>query len=77
MCRMITYAMFTISHQNAKEVTFQEMTIPNHYIWLYSDHTILYMVKLSLVLSCAMKFQTYPHDTQNCTMKIESRKWFP
>lgn len=58
--------------KNAKEVTFQEMTIPNHYIWLYSDHTILYMVKLSLLLSCAMKFQTYPHDTQNCTMKIES-----
>lgn len=22
-----------------------------------------------------MKFQTYPHDTQNCTMMIESRKW--
>lgn len=71
------------------------MTIPNHYIWLYSDHTILYMVKLvsdiegggviiinnlgplyrlSLLLSCAMKFQAYPHDTQNCTLKIESRK---
>nr|XP_027204051.1 gamma-aminobutyric acid receptor subunit alpha-1-like isoform X1 [Dermatophagoides pteronyssinus] len=58
--------------KNAKEVTFQEMTIPNHYIWLYSDNTILYMVKLTLLLSCAMKFQTYPHDTQNCTMKIES-----
>ncbi|GFR27180.1 glycine receptor subunit alpha-2 [Trichonephila clavata] len=32
--------------KNAKKVTFQEMTIPNHYIWLYSDKTILYMVKL-------------------------------
>ncbi|KAF8770441.1 Gamma-aminobutyric acid receptor subunit delta like protein [Argiope bruennichi] len=31
--------------KNAKKVTFQEMTIPNHYIWLYSDKTILYMVK--------------------------------
>lgn len=31
--------------------------------------------RLTLVLSCAMKFQTYPHDTQNCTMKIESRKF--
>ncbi|GIY32268.1 glycine receptor subunit alpha-2 [Caerostris darwini] len=31
--------------KNAKRVTFQEMTIPNHYIWLYSDKTILYMVK--------------------------------
>ncbi|XP_022243159.1 gamma-aminobutyric acid receptor subunit alpha-5-like [Limulus polyphemus] len=31
--------------KNAKKVTFQEMTIPNHYIWLYYDKTILYMVK--------------------------------
>ncbi|XP_042142979.1 uncharacterized protein LOC120837580 [Ixodes scapularis] len=30
--------------KNAKRVTFQEMTIPNHYIWLYSDRRILYMV---------------------------------
>ncbi|XP_054715970.1 glycine receptor subunit alpha-2-like [Uloborus diversus] len=58
--------------KNAKKVTFQEMTIPNHYIWLYSDNTILYMVKLTLLLSCAMKFESYPHDTQTCTMKIES-----
>ncbi|XP_076308662.1 glycine receptor subunit alpha-2-like isoform X1 [Tachypleus tridentatus] len=58
--------------KNAKKVTFQEMTIPNHYIWLYDDKTILYMVKLTLILSCAMTFETYPHDTQICTMKIES-----
>ncbi|XP_076063513.1 glycine receptor subunit alpha-2-like [Oratosquilla oratoria] len=58
--------------KNAKSVTFQTMTIPNHYIWLYQDSTILYMVKLTLLLSCAMNFQTYPHDTQQCAMKIES-----
>ncbi|KAH7974731.1 hypothetical protein HPB49_018884 [Dermacentor silvarum] len=58
--------------KNAKGVTFQEMTIPNHYIWLYADRRILYMVKLTLLLSCAMKFETYPHDTQICSMKIES-----
>ncbi|XP_037087889.1 LOW QUALITY PROTEIN: glycine receptor subunit alphaZ1-like [Pollicipes pollicipes] len=58
--------------KNAKQVTFQEMTIPNHYVWLYNDNSILYMVKLTLVLSCAMNFQYYPHDTQQCSMKIES-----
>ncbi|XP_053211730.1 glycine receptor subunit alpha-1-like isoform X2 [Panonychus citri] len=58
--------------KNAKQVKFQEMTIPNHYIWLYSDKRILYMVKLTLLLSCAMKFQSYPHDTQTCELKIES-----
>ncbi|XP_059489262.1 glycine receptor subunit alpha-2-like [Neocloeon triangulifer] len=58
--------------KNAKKVTFQEMTIPNHYVWIYNDSTILYMVKLNLLLSCAMNFKTYPHDTQSCALKIES-----
>lgn len=58
--------------KNAKSVTFQTMTIPNHYIWLYQDKSILYMVKLTLVLSCAMNFKNYPHDEQTCNLKIES-----
>ncbi|XP_076030934.1 uncharacterized protein LOC143019124 [Oratosquilla oratoria] len=31
--------------KNAKQVLFQTMTIPNHYVWLYQSKTILYMVK--------------------------------
>ncbi|XP_065166206.1 glycine receptor subunit alpha-2 isoform X1 [Atheta coriaria] len=58
--------------KNAKSVTFHEMTIPNHYLWLYHDKTLLYMSKLTLVLSCAMKFESYPHDTQICSIMIES-----
>uniref|UniRef100_A0A8D8X3N6 Glycine receptor subunit alpha-4 n=2 Tax=Cacopsylla melanoneura TaxID=428564 RepID=A0A8D8X3N6_9HEMI len=58
--------------KNAKKVTFHEMSIPNHYLWLYHDKTLLYMSKLTLVLSCAMKFEIYPHDTQYCSMMIES-----
>ncbi len=30
--------------------------------------------RLTLVLSCAMKFETFPHDTQVCSMMIESCK---
>ncbi|XP_058444024.1 glycine receptor subunit alpha-2-like [Malaya genurostris] len=61
--------------KNAKKVTFHEMSIPNHYLWLYHDKTLLYMSKLTLVLSCAMKFESYPHDTQICSMMIESCKY--
>uniref|UniRef100_A0A182JAN8 Neurotransmitter-gated ion-channel ligand-binding domain-containing protein n=2 Tax=Anopheles atroparvus TaxID=41427 RepID=A0A182JAN8_ANOAO len=61
--------------KNAKKVTFHEMSIPNHYLWLYHDKTLLYMSKLTLVLSCAMKFESYPHDTQICSMMIESREY--
>lgn len=31
--------------------------------------------RLTLVLSCAMKFEIYPHDTQYCSMMIESCKF--
>lgn len=63
--------------KNAKSVTFQTMTIPNHYIWMYRDKTILYMVKLTLRLSCAMNFAIYPHDTQECKLQMESCKCLP
>ncbi|VVD05991.1 unnamed protein product [Leptidea sinapis] len=62
--------------KNAKSVTFQTMTIPNHYVWLYKDKTILYMVKLTLKLSCAMNFLIYPHDTQECKLQMESSSNF-
>nr|AAL76078.1 histamine-gated chloride channel subunit [Drosophila melanogaster] len=58
--------------KNAKKVTFHEMSIPNHYIWVYHDKTLFYMSKLTLVLWCALKFESYPHDTQICSMMIES-----
>lgn len=61
--------------KNAKSVTFQTMTIPNHYMWMYRDKTILYMVKLTLRLSCAMNFAIYPHDTQECKLQMESCKF--
>lgn len=31
--------------KNAKRVTFHEMSVPNHYLWLYHDKTLLYMAK--------------------------------
>lgn len=70
---------YTGSHYRENEnfhwqVTFQTMTIPNHYMWMYRDKTILYMVKLTLRLSCAMNFAIYPHDTQECKLQMESCK---
>lgn len=35
---------------------------------------ILVHYRLTLVLSCAMKFESYPHDIQVCSMMIESCK---
>ena len=80
--KKVTFRIFLISliHvltliYNCK-VTFQTMTIPNHYLWLYKDKRILYMVKLTLLLSCAMHFENYPHDEQTCKLSMESCKYF-
>ncbi|GFW16350.1 glycine receptor subunit alpha-3 [Trichonephila clavipes] len=43
--------------KNAKSVTFQTMTIPNHYVWLYQNKDILYMVKKSPVESDQVKVE--------------------
>ena len=32
--------------------------------------------RLTLILSCSMNFELYPHDTQQCKMQIESRECF-
>lgn len=61
--------------KNAKSVQFQSITVPNHYVWLYRDKAILYMMKLTLQLSCAMNFAHFPHDVQACEMQIESCKF--
>ncbi|KAJ0171193.1 hypothetical protein K1T71_013392 [Dendrolimus kikuchii] len=58
--------------KNAQEVNLQTVTVPNHYVWLYKNKTILYMVKVTLQLSCPMNFQNFPHDTQECKLMMES-----
>ena len=39
------------------------------------DNLWLLIFRLTLVLSCAMNFKNYPHDTQVCNLKIESSKY--
>ena len=42
--------------KNAKAVTFQRMTIPNHYLWLYRSKKIMYMVKWVFLHNCFFPF---------------------
>lgn len=43
-------------------------------IWANVKVFTLVHFRLTLVLSCAMKFESYPHDIQVCSMMIESCK---
>lgn len=57
-----------VSRQNA--VVYVEVT----FNLLIKESDTASDFRLTLVLSCAMKFESYPHDTQICSMMIESCK---
>lgn len=39
------------------------------------DFFFFFLYRLTLTLSCAMNFMIYPHDTQECKLQMESRKF--
>lgn len=44
------------------------------YVHFY-DFGFLLSFRLTLTLSCAMNFASYPHDTQTCSLQMESCKF--
>ena len=44
-CKTGHFDDYEYKRQKIFQVTFQRMTIPNHYIWLYNSKKIMYMVK--------------------------------
>ncbi|CAL8097855.1 unnamed protein product [Orchesella dallaii] len=54
-------------------VNSHDMAGIHHFFRLYNDKTVMYVAKFRVVLLCHMKFEKYPHDTQFCTMEIQSR----
>ena len=49
--------------------------VPNLYVRLYADGTVLFSIRVSLTLSCPMNLKMYPLDTQKCPMQIASYGW--
>ncbi|XP_041357505.1 glycine receptor subunit alpha-2-like [Gigantopelta aegis] len=58
--------------RNEKEASFHEVTVPNKYMHLYPNGTVIYSMRLSLTLSCRMDLAKYPLDSQKCPMFIQS-----
>ena len=44
-CLLTQLLTMTATHKFPPQVTFQRVTIPNHYLWLYKNKQIMYMVK--------------------------------
>ena len=46
--------------------------VPNLYVRIFADGTVLFSIRVSLTLSCPMNLKLYPLDTQTCPMQIAS-----
>ncbi|KAM3717844.1 Glutamate-gated chloride channel alpha [Dirofilaria immitis] len=58
--------------QNEKHAQRHMIDKPNVLIRVHKDGTILYSVRISLVLSCPMHLQYYPMDIQTCLIDLAS-----
>ncbi|KHN80184.1 Glutamate-gated chloride channel, partial [Toxocara canis] len=58
--------------QNEKQAQKHMIDKPNVLIRVHKDGTILYSVRISLVLSCPMHLQYYPMDIQTCLIDLAS-----
>ncbi|VDN06177.1 unnamed protein product [Thelazia callipaeda] len=58
--------------QNEKQAQRHMIDKPNILIRIHKDGTILYSVRISLVLSCPMHLHYYPMDIQTCLIDLAS-----
>ncbi|KAH9395381.1 Glycine receptor subunit alpha-3 [Tyrophagus putrescentiae] len=56
--------------KNEREGHFHNMLTPNQLVRVYPDGTVLYSVRVSLVLFCPMNLRYYPADRQVCQIEL-------
>ncbi|XP_023184876.1 glycine receptor subunit alpha-4-like [Xiphophorus maculatus] len=57
---------------NEKGANFHEVTTDNKLLRIFHDGSVLYSIRLTLILSCPMDLKNFPMDIQTCTMQLES-----
>ena len=55
-----------------KEGHFHDIIMPNVLLRIHPDGSVLYSIRISLVLACPMDLKYYPLDNQMCTIKMAS-----
>ena len=58
--------------RNERRGAMHNVLVPNLYVRIYADGTVLFSIRVSLTLSCPMNLKLYPLDTQTCPMQIAS-----
>nr|ALS46611.1 glutamate gated chloride channel GluCl2 [Tetranychus cinnabarinus] len=57
---------------NEKEGHFHTIIMPNVLLRIYPDGSVLYSIRISLLLACPMDLKCYPLDEQECFMRMAS-----
>ncbi|XP_053973863.1 glutamate-gated chloride channel isoform X4 [Hylaeus volcanicus] len=60
---------------NEKDGHFHNIIMPNVYIRIFPDGSVLYSIRISLTLSCPMNLKLYPLDRQICSLRMASYGW--
>ncbi|XP_029052726.1 glycine receptor alpha 1 isoform X6 [Osmia lignaria lignaria] len=60
---------------NEKEGHFHNIIMPNVYIRIFPNGSVLYSIRISLTLSCPMNLKLYPLDRQTCSLRMASYGW--
>lgn len=60
---------------NEKEGHFHNIIMPNVYIRIFPNGSVLYSIRISLTLACPMNLKLYPLDRQICSLRMASCKW--
>ncbi|KAK4871607.1 hypothetical protein RN001_015731 [Aquatica leii] len=60
---------------NEKEGHFHDIIMPNVYIRIFPNGSVLYSIRISLTLSCPMNLKLYPLDRQICSLRMASYGW--
>lgn len=61
---------------NEKEGHFHNIIMPNVYIRIFPNGSVLYSIRISLTLACPMNLKLYPLDKQTCSLRMASCKFF-
>ncbi|KAM9729069.1 gamma-aminobutyric acid receptor subunit rho-3-like isoform 2-T2 [Menidia menidia] len=57
---------------HSKRSFIHDTTMENIMLRIYPDGNILYSVRITVTALCSMDFSSFPLDTQNCSLELES-----
>ena len=60
--------------ENERESTLMKTTRDSTFVRIHDTGTVHYHYRLKTVVLCDFKLERFPHDTQNCTIRMESCK---